>query len=47
MTMKLLKNILPHTIIVVFLTVLTQVGGVIWLLSILVSIKLKKKKVYF
>lgn len=41
--MTLLK-LLGHIIIVLFLTALTQIGGLIWILSIIISIKLKKKK---
>lgn len=41
--MKILR-LLGQLIIIVFLTALTQVGGLIWLLSILISIKLNKKK---
>lgn len=41
--MKFLK-ILVHIILIVFLTALTQVGGLIWLLSILISKKRNIKK---
>ena len=33
-----------HFIIILVLTALTQVGGLIWLISILIAIKLKKRK---
>ena len=41
--MKFLK-LFGHLIIILILTVLTQIGGLVWLLAILISIKLKKKK---
>ena len=43
--MTLIK-LLGHLIIVLVLTGLTQIGGLIWILSIIVSIKSKKKKRY-
>lgn len=43
--MKILK-LFGHLIVIMLLTVFTQVGGIIWILSLLVSIKLKKKKRY-
>lgn len=41
--MRILK-IIGHLLIIAFLSVLTQVGGLIWLLAILISLKFKKKK---
>ncbi|WP_254453220.1 hypothetical protein [Winogradskyella undariae] len=41
--MKLLKFI-GHIIIVIILTTITQVGGLIWLLAIIISYKIKKGK---
>ena len=41
--MKIFK-LLIHVLLITFLTILTQVGGLIWILSILIAIKLKKKK---
>ncbi len=38
------KTILIHFLLVVLLTILTQIGGLIWLFSVIISIKLKKKK---
>ncbi len=38
-----LKTLFISFLLVAFLTILTQVGGLIWLLSIFISIKLKKK----
>lgn len=35
-----------HLIVIILLTTLTQVGGLIWILALWVSIKLKKKKRY-
>lgn len=35
-----------HLIIIILLTVITQVGGIIWILGLWVSIKLKKKRRY-
>ena len=35
-----------HLLIVIILTILTQIGGLVWLLSILISKQLKKKKRY-
>ncbi|WP_273289525.1 hypothetical protein [Winogradskyella sp.] len=43
--MKLVK-FLGHLSIVLILTVLTQVGGIIWLISLVIAIKFKKKKRY-
>ena len=43
--MRFLK-IIGHLGIIIFLTALTQVGGLIWFLTILISIKTKKKKRY-
>lgn len=41
--MKFLK-IFTHLIIILFLTILTQVGGLIWLLAVYICKKLNKKK---
>lgn len=41
--MKLFK-LLAHICVIIFLTAVTQVGGIVWLLSIWLSLKLKKKK---
>ncbi|WP_034043414.1 hypothetical protein [Wocania ichthyoenteri] len=41
--MKFLK-LFGHLTIILILTVLTQVGGLVWLLALFISIKLKKKK---
>lgn len=41
--MKLFK-LLTHLFFIVFLTAITQVGGIIWILSILTSYKIKKRK---
>lgn len=41
--MNFLK-LIKHLFLFVFFTILTQVGGVIWLLSVWVSISLKKRK---
>lgn len=41
--MRLLK-ILGHLLIILVLTVLTQVGGLIWVLSLILSHKIKKRK---
>ncbi|WP_347922646.1 hypothetical protein [Pontimicrobium sp. SW4] len=41
--MRLLK-IIGHILFVVLLTILTQVGGLIWLITIITSSKIKKKK---
>ncbi len=41
--MKFLK-FFGHLIIILILTILTQVGGLIWIFSVLISIKFKKKK---
>ncbi len=41
--MKFLK-LFGHLIFILFLTVLTQVGGLIWLISIFISIKINKRK---
>ncbi|WP_299336016.1 hypothetical protein [uncultured Psychroserpens sp.] len=41
--MRILK-LFGHILIVLILTTLTQVGGVIWLVSVLISNRLKKKK---
>jgi len=35
-----------HLVIIIFLTILTQVGGLIWVSTLWVSMKLKKKKRY-
>ena len=43
--MKFLK-LLGHTCIIIFLTVLSQVGGLIWFVSVLFSVKFKKRKRY-
>lgn len=43
--MKFFK-VLGHIIIICFLTVLTQVGGLVWLVAALLSVKLKKKMRY-
>ena len=43
--MKLLRALL-HLIIVIFLTALTQIGGLIWLLVLVLSYRFKKKKRY-
>ncbi len=40
--MRFLK-LFGHLIIISFLTILTQIGGLIWLLASLISLKLKKK----
>ena len=39
-----LAKLLGHLILILFLTVLTQVGGLIWILTLLISYKFKKKK---
>ncbi|WP_296316966.1 hypothetical protein [Winogradskyella sp. UBA3174] len=41
--MSVLK-LFAHLIIITLLTIITQVGGVIWIISLLISNKLKKKK---
>lgn len=41
--MKFIK-LFGHLIGILFLTVLTQVGGLLWIASLLISVKLKKKK---
>lgn len=41
--MKFLK-LLKHLIIFLFLTAITQVGGLIWVLALLISIRYKRKK---
>ena len=41
--MKLLK-LIGHVFIITLLTVVTQVGGLIWIVTLLISHKLKKKK---
>jgi len=41
--MRLLKT-LSHFLIVIFLTITTQVGGLIWITAIVISKKIKKKK---
>lgn len=41
--MKFLK-FFGHLTIILILTVFTQIGGLIWMLALLISIKLKKKK---
>nr|WP_321237430.1 hypothetical protein [uncultured Psychroserpens sp.] len=41
--MKFLK-LFGHLILIIFLTALTQIGGVIWILSLFISIALKGKK---
>ncbi|MDB9755214.1 hypothetical protein OAB20_02855 [Winogradskyella sp.] len=41
--MKLLK-LIGHIFIITLLTVVTQVGGLIWIVTLLISHKLKKKK---
>ncbi|MDT0558417.1 hypothetical protein RM697_07155 [Ichthyenterobacterium sp. W332] len=43
--MKLIKY-LGHATIITLLTVLTQVGGLVWLLALILSYKLKRKKRY-
>lgn len=43
--MKFLK-LLGHTCVILSLTVITQVGGIVWLLSVFVSKKMKTKKRY-
>lgn len=37
-------KLLGHILLVLFLTLITQVGGLIWLLNLLISRKIKKKK---
>jgi hypothetical protein len=37
-------RLIGHIILILFLTALTQVGGLIWLITIFVSIKIKKRK---
>tara|TARA_R110002049_G_scaffold206269_1_gene376786 strand:+ start:30487 stop:30750 length:264 start_codon:yes stop_codon:yes gene_type:complete len=39
-------KLLGHFIIIIFLTALTQVGGIIWLISLLILVRLKKRKRY-
>ena len=41
--MKFIK-LFGHLLIISFLTVLTQVGGLIWLLTLFISFRFKKKK---
>jgi hypothetical protein len=41
--MKVIKIIL-HIVLISLLTVLTQVGGLIWIITIIISIKFKKRK---
>lgn len=43
MSMRFLK-LLGHLVIIIFLTALTQVGGLIWIITIFISIKFKKGK---
>lgn len=42
--MKRVTKILIHILVIVLLTLLTQVGGVIWLLSLFISHKINRKK---
>ncbi len=44
--MRKIKIVLLHLLCFVVLTALSQVGGVLWLFSLFLSIKLKKKKRY-
>lgn len=37
-------NITGHVILILLLTILTQVGGLIWLIAVLISIKIKRRK---
>ena len=39
-----LLNIIGHVLFVIFLTILTQVGGLIWIIAIIISSKTKKEK---
>mgnify|MGYP001071810172 CR=1 FL=1 len=39
-------KLLGHLIIIILLTVFTQIGGLIWIFALLLSVKLKKKKRY-
>ena len=41
--MKLFK-VFTHLLIIVFLTVLTQIGGIVWILTMIISNYYKKKK---
>ena len=41
--MRFLK-LIGHIVIIILLTALTQVGGLIWLIAILISLKTKKRK---
>ncbi|MDY7396487.1 hypothetical protein UMM65_14645 [Aureibaculum sp. 2210JD6-5] len=43
--MKFLK-IIFHIVFIILLTILTQVGGLIWILTLIISAKLKWKKAY-
>lgn len=43
--MKVIK-LFGHLLIILLLTVLTQIGGLVWVLALLISVKLKKKKRY-
>ena len=42
--MARILKVFGHLVFVLFLTALTQIGGLIWLISILISKKLKKRK---